>query len=63
MATRTLEEDLAEMENADGHWDDTDEEDDVELKHSVSRATLTSATSSNDKGGDDSSAPIDVWDL
>ena len=63
--TRSLEEDLAEMENADGHWDDTDDDDDeVELKHSVSRATLTSATSSNDiRAADESSDPVDVWDL
>ena len=60
---RTLEEDLAEMENADRHWDDWDDEE-FDLKHSVSRATLTSATSSNDlKTQSDNNGPVDVWDL
>ena len=67
----TLEEDLKLLENTDGHWDDSDDDFEIneldELKHSGSRATLTSATSSNDlRGsmtGDDSSAAIDVWDL
>ena len=64
---QTLEEDLALLENTDGNWDDSDEEDQADLKHSVSRATLTSGASSNDPtfdtSGDDSSAPQDAWDL
>lgn len=62
----SVEEDLALMENADGNWDDSDEEDEEDgvagLRHSVSRATLTSASSSNDLPGADDSA-VDVWDL
>ena len=62
---RSLEEDLAEMENADGEWDDTDDDDDeADLKHSVSRATLSSGVSSTDlKAEDDTNGPVDVWDL
>jgi len=64
----SLEEDLAMMENIDGHWDDSDDEGDAaaNLRHSVSRTTLTSATSSNDLpsgDGDDSSNAVDIWDL
>jgi hypothetical protein len=59
---RSLEDDLAEMENADGDWDDTDDEEEVELKHSVSRTTLTSATSSTDLKPSDA-GQVDVWDL
>ena len=65
----TLEQDLALLENTEGNWDDSDDELDtnkVDLKHSGSKATLTSATSSNDlrgSTGDDSSAAVDVWDL
>jgi hypothetical protein len=56
-----LEEDLAQMANAEGNWDDSD--DDVPLRHSASKATLTSAASSNDmRSGDDSDA-VDIWDL
>jgi regulator of nonsense transcripts 1 len=59
--TLTLEEDLAQMANAEGNWDDSD--DDVPLRHSASKATLTSAASSNDmRSGDDSDA-VDIWDL
>ena len=62
----TLEEDLAKMENIDGNWDDSDDDDgDVgNLRHSVSKTTLTSASSSNDmQSGDDSSDAVDIWDL
>jgi len=65
----TLEEDLALLENTDGNWDDSDDEFETkktDLKHSASRATLTSTTSSNDlrgSTGDDSSGPADAWDL
>jgi len=63
----TLEEDLALLENTDGNWDDSDDEFEskkVDLKHSTSRATLTSTTSSRrGSTGDDSSAAVDAWDL
>lgn len=68
--TKTLEEDLAEMQKFDGHWDDSEsdddeeDDDDADLKHSTSRGTLSSATSSNDiKGADESSGPVDIWDM
>jgi hypothetical protein len=58
----TLEEDLAQMANADGNWDDSDDDEPV-LVHSVSKVTLNSAASSNDlRSGDDSDA-VDIWDL
>lgn len=62
----TLEEDLALLENADGHWDDSDDEDHGEMRHSTSVPTLTSGASSNrltssENGSDDS--PADAWDL
>lgn len=64
---QTLEEDLALLENADGNWDDSDDEDNGDLRHSTSQPTLTSGTSSNDlkndTSGDDSSGPQDAWDL
>lgn len=60
----TLEEDLAQMENAEGNWDDSDDEDDFDLHKSQSRATLNSL-SSQDRSGDEeaNAAPSDVWDL
>ena len=67
---KTLEEDLAEMQNFDGHWDDSESDDDDEddenanLKHSASRGTLSSATSSNDvKTGEEGSGLVDIWDM
>jgi len=59
----SLEEDLAMITNADGNWDDSDDEDQAALKHSVSRATLTSGASSNALGSNDDSTTVDVWDL
>ena len=65
--TITLEEDLARLQNADGNWDDSDEDDDNNKKvlaHSGSRITLASGASSNDiRSGDDSNGPLDAWDL
>ena len=60
----TLEEEVALMENQHGNWDDSDDEDEEPtLRHSISRATLTSNTSSaNDARRDDTSSP-DIWDL
>ena len=60
----TIEEDLALLANTDGNWDDSDDEDNVVLTHSVSKCTLASATSSNDlKSATRSSTPTDAWDL
>ena len=64
----TLEEDLARLENTDGNWDDSDDDCETkqdDLKHSTSKATITSTASSNDRrgSGDDSSAALDAWDL
>jgi len=59
----SLEEDLAQLENADGNWDDSDDEE-GDMKHSTSQPTLTSGASSNDLGGDTSGdEPQDAWDL
>lgn len=60
----TLEEDLAQLANADGNWDDSEDEDQKPLRHSPSKATLASATSSADfRSDDDVNAAVDVWDL
>jgi hypothetical protein len=61
----TLEEDLALMQNTEGNWDDDSDEDDrANLRHSVSKTTLASATSSNDlRSATRSSTPTDAWDL
>jgi hypothetical protein len=59
----SMEDGLAGLTNAAGNWDDSEDEDDTKLSHSVSRVTLTSASSYNDvRSGDDSTA-VDVWDL
>jgi len=58
---QSLEEDLAQMENADGNWDDSDEEEDFDLHKSESKATL--ASHSSQENGQEESAPADVWDL
>lgn len=60
----SLEEDLALLTNADGNWDDSDDED-ANMPRSMSQPTLTSASSSNDRvdNSDDGSGPVDVWDL
>jgi AAA domain len=67
LQTMTLEEDLARLQNTDGNWDDSDEDDENNKKvlaHSGSRITLASGASSNDiRSGDDSNGPLDVWDL
>jgi hypothetical protein len=61
---QALERDLAMMENADGNWDDSDDDDAAELRHSISRATLTSAASSNDVPSmDEVVGAVDIWDL
>ena len=61
----TLEEDIAQMENAEGHWDDSDDEEDSERQiNTVSNNAVTNE-SSNDRNDSetDSNAVVDVWDL
>jgi hypothetical protein len=57
----SLEEDLAAITNADGNWDDSDDEDTGVLRHSASKATLTSRTSSNVLS--ETSSAVDIWDM
>jgi len=57
---KTLEQDLALLSNADGCWDDSDDNDNHDLTHSVSRTTLATITSTNAKEGEE---PQDAWDL
>jgi regulator of nonsense transcripts 1 len=60
----SLEEDLALLTNADGCWDDSDD-DELDMHRSASQPTLTSATSSNNliDGSQDGGGLVDVWDL
>ena len=60
----SLEEDLARLTNTDGNWDDSDDENEI-IHRSVSRQTLTSATSSNNltDSNDGDSGAVDIWDL
>ena len=62
---KTLEEDLALLANTEGCWDDSDEEGEFDLRHSVSQPTLTTVSSSNDirNLGSDDDGPMDAWDL
>jgi len=55
-----LKEDLAVLENADGCWDDSDD-DDAGIVRNYSRATLASASSN--KTEEEASEPLDAWDL
>lgn len=61
----TLEQDLALLSNTDGNWDDSDDEEKLEMHHSVSQPTLTTVSSSNDirNLGSDDEGPLDAWDL
>ena len=61
----TLEEDLAHLENTDGNWDDSDDDNDADFPRNTSKTTLTSASSSNYLHGsdNDSGNAVDVWDL
>jgi len=57
-----LKQNLAELANTDGCWDDSDDEEQCgEVHHSTSMATFTTMDSSNLKGDDDE--PQDAWDL
>jgi hypothetical protein len=62
---KTLEQDLALLANTEGCWDDSDEEGEFDLHHSVSQPTLTTVSSSNDirNLGSDDDGPSDAWDL
>lgn len=62
----TLEEDLAQITNADGNWDSDDENDDKDLHRSASQPTLSSAgltTNDGSSSSSDSESPADIWDL
>ena len=56
----TLKHDLKELENSEGCWDDSDD-DDLGIIRNVSRATL--ATASSNKSDEESDGPLDAWDL
>jgi len=64
---KTIEEEMALLSNADGCWDDSDDENPNILSHSISRTTLGTASSSNDNQGGESDReddePLDAWDL
>ena len=55
-----LKNDLKELENSEGCWDDSDD-DDLGMIRNVSRATL--ATASSNKSEEVSDGPLDAWDL
>ena len=57
---QSLQNDLALLSNADGNWDDSDDDEWNEIHNSVSAATLTSLTSSSPTRIDE---PQDAWDL
>ena len=59
-----LKNDLKELENSEGCWDDSDE-DDVGISRNVSRVTLATASSnkSNEEGGASDGPLEDAWDL
>ncbi|KAG7371098.1 superfamily I DNA/RNA helicase [Nitzschia inconspicua] len=60
----SLEEDLAQITNADGNWDSDDEDDENDLHRSSSQPTLSSAGRTAIEGSSsDSDGPADVWDL
>jgi len=56
----SLQNDLALLSNADGNWDDSDDEDCNNIQNSASVAELTSLTSSSGTKFDE---PQDAWDL
>jgi hypothetical protein len=55
----TIKEDLAQLSNREGCWDDSDDEDNEELHHSASVATFATTSSAQTKDG----AIQDAWDL
>lgn len=60
VSEQSLQNDLAMLANADGNWDDSDEDVCNEIQNSISAATLTSLTSSSATKFDE---PQDAWDL
>jgi hypothetical protein len=54
-------EEIMAITNAEGNWDDSDDEDTDVLRHSASKATLTSRTSSNVLS--ETSSAVDIWDM
>lgn len=56
----SLQNDLALLSNADGNWDDSEDDECNDIHHSASAATLTSLTSSCGTKQDE---PQDAWDL
>ena len=58
----TLEEDLAQITNADGNWD-SDNEDDGDLHRSTSQPTLSSAGLTTNASESGSESQVDIWDL
>jgi hypothetical protein len=60
---QALKDDLAMLENTDGCWDDSDD-DDVGIIRNVSRATLaTTSSNKSSEEGEGSDGPLDAWDL
>lgn len=61
----TVEEEVALLENTDGNWDDSDDDDNhkmTSISHSPSKANLANALST--KASDEpSEGAVDVWDL
>lgn len=57
----TLEEDLAQMENVDGNWDDSDDEDESPLQNRDSRAMLGNSSHENEEVSEVPQS--DIWDL
>jgi len=55
----TIKEDLAQLSNREGCWDDSDDEDNEEMHHSASVATFATTSSAQTKDG----AIQDAWDL
>lgn len=55
-----LKQNLAALSNTDGCWDDSDDDEQCELHHSVSVATFATTSTSNTKGDNE---PQDAWDL
>eukprot|EP00978_Attheya_sp_CCMP212_P033263 scaffold133473_cov53-Attheya_sp.AAC.2 len=63
-APKTLQEDLAMLANSEGNWDDSDDEGDFNLSHSISQPTLATVSSSQRlEGSDNDDEPTDAWDL
>ena len=62
---QALKDDLAMLENTDGCWDDSDD-DDPGIVRNYSRATLATTSSNKTEEEEDegaSSGPLDAWDL